>query len=64
MISSTSSVPELPLSPVPTVAKRNVIPTRLYQMVLNLQLHKIFAHHQVIIKYQHHLFDWFINNRK
>ncbi|CAF4984383.1 unnamed protein product, partial [Rotaria sp. Silwood1] len=28
MTSSTSSIPELPSSPIPTVAKRNVIPTR------------------------------------
>jgi hypothetical protein len=28
MTNSTSSIPELPLSPVPTVAKRNVIPPR------------------------------------
>jgi len=28
MTSSTSSIPEIPSSPVPTVAKRNIIPTR------------------------------------
>jgi hypothetical protein len=28
MTNSTSSIPELPSSPVPTVAKRNVIPPR------------------------------------